>query len=45
MTEHAGKALLAKSGLSVPEGVVVKIAEAGKAAAKLGFPVVVKTSV
>jgi len=44
MTEHAGKALLAKSGLTVPQGVVVKIAEAGKAAANVGFPVVVKTS-
>jgi acetate---CoA ligase (ADP-forming) len=44
MTEYEGKQLLQKFGLTVPEGVVCKIADAGKAAAKLGFPVVVKTS-
>lgn len=44
LTEFEGKSLLAKYGLTVPEGVVCKIAEAGKAATKLGFPVVVKTS-
>ncbi|MBG1231264.1 acetate--CoA ligase family protein [Aestuariivirga litoralis] len=44
LTEAAGKQLLKSHGLTVPEGAVVKIAEAGKASAKLGFPVVVKTS-
>ncbi len=44
LTEFAGKQMLAKFGLTVPEGVVCKIAAAGQAAAKLGFPVVVKTS-
>ncbi|MDE2385886.1 MAG: acetate--CoA ligase family protein [Alphaproteobacteria bacterium] len=44
LTEFAGKQLLKKSGLTVPEGATCKIADAGKAAAKLGFPVVVKTS-
>ena len=44
LTEFAGKQLLAQFGLTLPQGVVCKIADAGKAAAKLGFPVVVKTS-
>ena len=44
LTEHEGKQRLAQSGLTVPEGVVCKIADAAKIAAKLGFPVVVKTS-
>ena len=44
LTEFTGKQLLAKFGVTVPEGVVCKIADAGQAAAKLGFPVVVKTS-
>ncbi len=44
LTEFAGKQLLAKFGLAVPQGVTCTIADAGKAAAKLGFPVVVKTS-
>ena len=44
LTEFEGKSLLAQFGLTVPEGVVCKIAEAGKSATKLGFPVVVKTS-
>jgi len=44
LTEFEGKNLLAKSGLTVPEGVVCKIADAGKAATQLGFPIVVKTS-
>jgi acyl-CoA synthetase (NDP forming) len=44
LTEFAGKQLLVRSGLSVPAGVVCKIADAGKAAAQLSFPVVVKTS-
>ncbi len=44
LTEHAGKLLLKSHGVTVPEGVVCKITDAGKAAAKLGFPVVVKTS-
>jgi acyl-CoA synthetase (NDP forming) len=44
LTEQAGKALLKAHGLSVPDGMVCKIADAGKTAANLGFPVVVKTS-
>ena len=44
LTEHEGKRLLAKSGLAVPDGVIASIPDAGKAAAKLGFPVAVKTS-
>ncbi len=44
LTEHEGKKLLARSSLTVPDGLVCKIVDAGKAAAKLGFPVVVKTS-
>ena len=44
LTEAAGKNLLKSHGLTVPDGVVCKIAHAGKAAAKLGFPVAVKTS-
>ena len=44
LTEFAGKQLLAQFGITVPKGVLCKIADANKAAAKLGFPVVVKTS-
>ena len=44
LTEFEGKQLLNKFGLTVPQGLACKIADAGKTASKLGFPVVVKTS-
>jgi acyl-CoA synthetase (NDP forming) len=44
LTEHEGKKHLEIFGLTVPEGIVCKRHDAEKAAAKLGFPVVVKTS-
>ena len=44
LTEHAAKAALAAYGLAVPAGEIVPISDAGAAAARLGFPVVVKTS-
>jgi len=44
MSEHDAKRLLAGFGLRVPEGVVCPLSEAPAAAAKLGFPVALKTS-
>jgi succinyl-CoA synthetase beta subunit len=44
--EHEGKALLTKAGIPVPKGVVVSCsAEAVAGAAKLGYPVVLKSQV
>ena len=44
--EYQGKEVFSKSGIPIPEGVVVKSpAEARKAAEKLGRPVVVKAQV
>ena len=42
LDEVAGKALLAAAGVRVPEGVVVKAAEAPLASERLGYPVAVK---
>jgi len=42
--EHAGKAALAAFGLQVPRSQVVPCAQAGVAAAGIGFPVVIKAS-
>jgi acetate---CoA ligase (ADP-forming) len=42
LDEVAGKALLRAAGLAVPEGIVTDAAGASDAAAKLGFPVVLK---
>jgi acyl-CoA synthetase (NDP forming) len=44
LSEHEGKSALAKHGLSVPESRLVDAAEAPKAAAALGFPVVAKVA-
>ena len=42
--EHVGKAALAAFGLQVPRSNVVPCAQAGVAAAAIGFPVVIKAS-
>ena len=44
LTEYAAKTALAAYGLAVPVGEIVPISDAGAAAQRLGFPVVVKTS-
>lgn len=44
LSEVEGKGLLAKFGVSVPESRVVSPADAAKAAAELGFPVVLKVA-
>jgi acetate---CoA ligase (ADP-forming) len=44
LTEHAGKRLLGKYGLSAPKGKTSKPADAPKIAAALGFPVALKIS-
>ena len=44
LSEHEAKQLLAKHGLSVPEGIVCPAADAAAAAEKLGYPVTLKVS-
>jgi acyl-CoA synthetase (NDP forming) len=44
LSEVEGKKLLAKFGVSVPENRIVAPADAAKAAAELGFPVVLKVA-
>ncbi len=44
LSEYDAKQLLKSHGLSVPDGIVCKAADAVAAAEKLGFPVTLKTS-
>jgi acetate---CoA ligase (ADP-forming) len=44
ISEHAAKTLLAAYGLAIPHGIVCSPEEAPAAAARLGFPVVLKAS-
>jgi acetate---CoA ligase (ADP-forming) len=44
LTEYEAKQLLKTFGLSIPEGIVCKPADAVKAAEKLGYPVTLKVS-
>jgi acyl-CoA synthetase (NDP forming) len=44
LSEHAGKAALAEFGMGIPRGELVPAHAAAKAAAAMGFPVVLKAS-
>ena len=44
LAEHAAKQRLSQAGVRVPNGAVVPAAEAASAAARIGFPVVVKVT-
>ena len=44
LSEHDAKSLLNTFGLAIPEGVVCKASDAAQVAAKIGFPVTIKTS-
>ena len=44
LAEHAAKQRLGQAGVRIPNGAVVPAAEAASAAARIGFPVVVKVT-